>query len=120
MVAEVNKILKRHAICNSWTDQGTKIPTGQLTYMPRAGETAVLFRWTPILQHRRCSQEKYTFDGQDDKWQSLPGICIPFFLVFVTATPITCRGVAAGGTPCSGCILAQPAMEQDSVLLLFI
>lgn len=37
-------------------DGKTEIPTGQLTYMPRAGEIAVLFRWALILQHGSVSR----------------------------------------------------------------
>lgn len=88
MVAEVNKILKRRATETEEhrfpVPEGTEIPTGQLTYTAGAAETAVLFRWTPILQHRRCSQEKYMCDGRDGRQyrgrtRSLLGICMPFF-----------------------------------------
>lgn len=67
MVAEVNKILKSPAICNSCMDWGMRTLARQLTNMPRAGETAVLFGWIHTPQPRRCSQEKYRCDGEDDR-----------------------------------------------------
>lgn len=80
---------------------------GQLTYMPTATEIAVLFRWTSILQHCSCSQEKSGW--VDTKTRQTTEFAIFFPVVMFLLNNRQVRG-SPGSTPwqlCAGLAIAS-------------